>query len=343
MSKHIFGCMLTHYGVASNNRGETAGNTTTLRKNMWHGKQHSSFSPESIRYAARIGMEAMNPEGVNRRTLHNGGLNQAACYTDPNFNEFVAGHYFSDDDVLGFMNAKSAGVPEAEADTDTEAEADTEADTKKGPKKGPKKATKNETRARRGALDITPAMSLTPYMGDVTFNAASPGASAAAQKGAADEAAKNPVPYSTEIHATRYQYNFAMSMDGLKDSKHALLIIQSLCNLGRVAGNHARYLFDCSPESMILRLTDDMAPRICYAFEEKKNDQIDASTLLFKVEAGDIDPKELYIAGPFAQTETGKILAKLGVHSFNGVKAAEAAVLNVIQTWIDEAAKKGAK
>ena len=49
-------------------------------------------------------------------------------------------------------------------------------------------------------MEVSRAVSLTPWPGDVTFNAASPGATpSAAKKGT------NPVPYGTELHATRYQ------------------------------------------------------------------------------------------------------------------------------------------
>jgi len=52
---------------------------------------------------------------------------------------------------------------------------------------------------RRAVLEVTRAISLLPWAGDVTFNAASPGATpSAAKKG------NNPVPYGTELHATRY-------------------------------------------------------------------------------------------------------------------------------------------
>ena len=59
---------------------------------------------------------------------------------------------------------------------------------------------------RRAVLEVTRAVSLTPWAGDVTFNAASPGATPSAQK-----KGSNPVPYGTEVHATRYQYGIALT------------------------------------------------------------------------------------------------------------------------------------
>ena len=195
---------------------------------------------------------------------------------------------FIDDDLLGYMTAEAA---------------------KEEGKAG-------STNVRRAVLEVTRAISLLPWAGDVTFNAASPGATpSAAKKG------NNPVPYGTELHATRYQYGIALTPERLRKKDRAKVAITALCELAEVAGNHGRFLFDFSPESVIFRLTDDPAPRILYIFEQD-GQTIDAPALQTRVEAEDIDTSELVIGGSFATTETAKLLEKMGAVVFPGVRNA---------------------
>ena len=96
-----------------------------------------------------------------------------------------------------------------------------------------------------------------------------------------------------------------------------------------MAGNHGRFLYDFSPDSVVLRITDDPAPRFLYCFTTVDNGrEIDAPLLRERVESGDIDPAELILGGLIAKTETAKHLkakgAFLGVNGQTGVKAATA-------------------
>jgi CRISPR-associated protein Cst2 len=101
-----------------------------------------------------------------------------------------------------------------------------------------------------------------------------------------------------------------------------LQVLNAICNLGEVAGNHSRFLYDFSPESIVLRWTHDFAPRLLYCFETPDGDSMDAYSLLRRVTAGDIDPKELVIGGSLAETETGETLKGLGAEVHSGIKAA---------------------
>jgi CRISPR-associated protein Cst2 len=164
-------------------------------------------------------------------------------------------------------------------------------------------------------------VSLTPWPGDVTFNAASPGATPSAQKKGA-----NPVPYQTEMHATRYQYGFALTPKKLRVPRRAELALDALCALGEVAGNHGRFQFDVSPESIVLRLTDDPAPRILYAFGTSDDGRIGVDDLLRKVRAGDVPAGELIAGGAVVEqlsAEGKKVLD--GAKLYSGVRAACAA------------------
>ena len=201
------------------------------------------------------------------------------------------GKPFIDDDLLGFMLVKGA-AQEGHKGTKT---------------------------ARRAVLELTRAVSLTPWPGDVTFNAASPGATPSAQK-----KGTNPVPYGTEMHATRYQYGFAMTPTRLAvdEAKRAAAGLRGLCALGEVAGNHGRFLFDFSPESIVFRFTQEAAPRILYSFAEEDG-RVGAAELLRKVSAGDVKADELVIGGAIVDAlakEEQRLLE--GAQRVPGVRAA---------------------
>jgi CRISPR-associated protein Cst2 len=301
MSLHVFGAIVTHHGTAANNRAETDGNVTTLQKLLWHGRVHSSVSAEAIRFALRRRLAEHEP--TNRQWDDDQRTN---VWSDPAFASWAGkdGKPFIDDDLLGFMSAEAAkeeNGPEAEAPSE---------------ERGKKARTKGGAKVRRAVLEITRAISLIPYGGDVTFNAASPGATPSAQK-----KGLNPVPYGTELHATRYQYGFALTPGSLRKPERAAVAIQSLCALGEVAGNHGRFLYDFSPESVVFRVTDDPAPRLLYLFEENGR-AVDAPALLTRVKAGDLPAGELIIGGAFSQTETAKAVAALGATVEPGVRSA---------------------
>lgn len=284
MTFHLFGNILTGYGTAANNRGENEGNITTLQKLLWKGEVHTTVSAEAIRWALRYYWQTSGGDyQVNR------------CWDDDKNDNVLQGTFdeeaYIDDDVLGYMKAEGA---KQEFNDEPKA-------------KG--KKPKGTNTARRGVLEVTRAVSTTPYAGDITFNSAS------GQKGRTSL-------YGTEVHATRYQYGFALTPNRLKDKSRVLEVLAGLVSLGEVAGNHARFLYDFSPESLVLRWTHDFSPRILYCFQEDESGEISLPTLVHRVEVGDIDPKELWVAGVIAKTAEGDRLEELGVNVLAGTKVA---------------------
>ena len=293
MSFHLFGNVLTGYGTAANNRGENEGNITTLQKILWKGEVHTTVSAEAIRWALRYYWQtAGNGYQVNRRWDDNMNDN---IWQNENFDDTN----FIDDDVLGFMRAEGAKVEASDA-----------------PKQKGKKAPKGITTAKRGVLEVTRAVSTTPFSGDLTFNAAS------GKKGRTSL-------YGTEVHATRYQYGFALTPERLKDKSRIIAVLDGLSSLGEVAGNHSRFLYDFSPESLVLRWTHDFSPRILYCYEENDT-EVSIGELVRKVKNQDIDPQELWIAGAITESEEVEELEKLGVHIFPGIKLAVKSMKQVI-------------
>lgn len=288
MSLHVFASFVTPFGAAANNRAETEGNITTLQKLLWKGETHSTVSAEAIRFAVRRRLGAS--ERTNR--VWDEAL-RANVWADHQFKGWASekGITFVDDDLLGYMIAEAA--------------------KEDGSDDGKGSAT-----VRRAVLEVTRAVSLTPWAGDVTFNAASPGATPSAQK-----KGSNPVPYGTEVHATRYQYGIALTPERLRDKARAAKAVEALCNLGTVAGNHGRFLFDFSPDAVVLRVTADPAPRLLYCFETNDDGKtVAAPSLAARILGGDLDPNEIIAAGVELLGPDRNRIA--GVTHCPGVKAA---------------------
>ncbi len=196
---------------------------------------------------------------------------------------------FIDNDVLGFMHAKK------------------------------------ETVSRRGILEIGRAVSTTPWPGTIAANFASPGANPSVSH-------NDPVPYAGEIHDTRYQFSFAMTPDALEgENKLARTeaTLRALQSLRRVGGNHGRYLYDFSPESVVFRVTQDPAPRIMFVFEEGDNGELSLLKLGRRLEGTepDIRPEELIVGTLLDDIQGLDELRKKGVTVLPGIKAAVSEVL----------------
>jgi CRISPR-associated protein Cst2 len=294
MSKHLFGLVVTPFGTAANNRGETEGNITTLQKILWKGEVHTTVSAEAIRFAIRWfwqrhgGASALNRRWDDEASRH--------TWSDAEFAGWTA---HLDDDVLGFMSAKAAKEEANEGEA--------------APKKRRARGTCDKRRAR---LEITRAISLTPFAGDITFNAASPGATPSASS-----TGKDPVPYGTEVHATRYQYGFALTPEELHDKARALDVVDAIVSLSEVAGNQARFLFDFSPEAIVFRWTDDFAPRILHAFCLDGEGKLAVPEIVARIEARDIEAGELVVGGALSE-EQAQTLDSREVPVHPGVKAA---------------------
>jgi CRISPR-associated protein Cst2 len=98
--------------------------------------------------------------------------------------------------------------------------------------------------------------------------------------------------------------------------------IEALCNLGTVAGNHGRFLFDFSPDAVVFRLTPDPAPRLLYCFSTSDNGKsLTADGLLKRVASGDIVKDELVLGVSDRDSPLAEQFKKDGITPL-GVKAA---------------------
>jgi CRISPR-associated protein Cst2 len=377
MSKHLFGLVVTHHGTAANNRGETEGNTTTLQKLLWKDEVRTTVSAEAIRWAIRYYWQRLDRESVNRVWNEDKLDHHWEDPTWKGWSPGVkGGKIFADDDVLGFMEALSASeetdtayaIPNRQRDLkEAIQEANDEGDAAKesGAQKKLEEFENNHTKLtakrqeleatssqdkqkiaaiskeiskirksmdlkgvtlnRRGALEVTRAISLSPFAGETFFGSRS---------GKKD----NKSIYITEIHATRYQYGFAITPEPtyLKVPARVLDVVDAVIGLSEVGGNNSRFLFDFSPDSVVFRWTDDFAPRMLYGFEMDPKGAVSFPELVQKVKDGDINAKELFIGGSIIHSldeETKKALvgAKISNSGGTGVKAAAEAVKKEIR------------
>ncbi|GAB4147249.1 MAG: type I-B CRISPR-associated protein Cas7/Cst2/DevR [Cyanobacteria bacterium J069] len=284
MSKHLFATIVTATAVAANNRGEGDGSTlSTLQKITRGNDQYTTISAEAIRWGLREYLQNSHAEATNRTF-------------DPdkdqyNFkNESFDAKAFIDDDLFGFMDAKKGSD------------------------------NKDATTKRRGALEVSRAISLDPYWGDVAFG------SKGGTKG------KTSI-HSTEVHCTAYQYTIALTPESLKKPERAALALDAIGAVRHVGGNHARFLYDFRPESIVIRVTEDPSPWIMDSFK-RMGDTVGCPKLLRLVEVGDVAASELIVAGEIADTPYGGQLSKLGVKVFRGVKEAIAAAKNLLKTEV---------
>jgi CRISPR-associated protein Cst2 len=238
MSQHLFITVVTPTAVAANNRGEGDGSTlSTLQKITCGSDQYTTVSAEAIRWGLREYFQNTDEAGTNR--TFNADTDR---YTLKN--ERFSAKEFIDDDLFGYMDAK--------------------------------KGEKNEdaTTKRRGALEVSRAISLDPYWGDIAFGS----------KGG--EKNKTSI-HSTEVHCTAYQYTVALTPETLKDPKRAIAALEAISAVRHVGGNHSRFLYDFRPESIVVRITEDPSPWIMDCFK-RVGDGVGCTRLVRLVEVGDV-------------------------------------------------------
>jgi CRISPR-associated protein Cst2 len=284
MSKHLFVTVVTPTAVAANNRGEGDGSTlSTLQKITRGSDQYTTVSAEAIRWGMREYFQNTDEKSTNR--TFNSDTDK---YTLKN--ERFSAKEFIDDDLFGYMDAKKG------------------------------KDNEDATTKRRGAFEVSRAISLDPYWGDTAFG------SKGGEKG------KTSI-HSTEVHCTAYQYTVALTPESLKDAKRALLALDAISAVRHVGGNHSRFLYDFRPESIAIRITEDPSPWIMDCFK-RLGDSVGCPRLVRLVEVGDIKADELIVAGEIADTPYAEQLQKLGVKVCRGVKEAIALAKKSLETGV---------
>ena len=278
MSQHLFATIITPTAIAANNRGEGDGSTlSTLQKITFGNDQYTTVSAEAIRWAFREYLQNIKESEVNRTFNPDEDKYHLKGEEDKKGANFDSRKYI-DDDLFGYMDAKKG--------------ADNE----------------NATTKRRGALEVSRAISLDPYWGDIAFGS---------KGGEKDKTSL----HSTEIHRTAYQYTIALTPESLKKPERAALALDAIAAIRHVGGNHSRFLYEFRPESIVIRITEDPSPWIINCFE-RSGDAVGCSELIRLINAKDIDPDELIVGGKISKTPYAESLNQAKVKVCGGVKEA---------------------
>ncbi|MBW4517691.1 MAG: type I-B CRISPR-associated protein Cas7/Cst2/DevR [Timaviella obliquedivisa GSE-PSE-MK23-08B] len=285
MSQHLFITVVTPTAVAANNRGEGDGSTlSTLQKITRGSDQYTTVSAEAIRWGLREFFQNSD-EAATNRTFNS----DTDKYTLKN--ERFSAKDFIDDDLFGYMDAKKG------------------------------KDNKDATTKRRGALEVSRAISLDSYWGDIAF-------------GSKGGEKNNTSIHSTEVHCTAYQYTIALTPESLKDPKRAIAALNAISAVRHVGGNHSRFLFDFRPESIAIRITEDPSPWIMDCFK-RVGDGVGCTRLVRLVEVGDVKADELIVGGEISDNVLYREqLEKLGVKVCRGVKEAIALAKDSLKSGV---------
>jgi CRISPR-associated protein Cst2 len=305
---YLYGTVLTSEAVAANNRGDNIGNTTTLQKVFHQDDVHTSVSAEAIRFAIRYRFQL---EGMKLNRTYD-AVGGALNYADEKREKWnPKGDVFIDDDLMGFMDAAAA---KREGEDEALEEAATDGEQPIAPAKGARKSkVKGKSATRRiSPLAIGRAVSLRPYRGEISFNAVS------------GEKAKGKLTlYNAEMHTTEYQYSFGLNMGDVVNKMNIGHLIDAIVDPPQVAGNHARFAYDFSPASIVLRVTNAHSSKIQNCFEhDETNRSYTIERLIQRIKSGDIPADELIVGGELTDTPQGDELRKAGVTVLPGVKAA---------------------
>lgn len=314
-TNYLYGTILTSEAVAANNRGDNLGNTTTLQKVFHQDDVHTSVSAEAIRFALRYRFQL---EEMRTNRTYNPATAKVKYIDDKWTNWTPDGDVYIDDDLMGFMNAAAA----AKEQEDEETEAIEGSEEK--PAKSKSKKAKGAAYKRPSPLAVGRAVSLRPYRGELSFN------STVRKEGEGGQATGLSL-YNAEMHTTEYQYFFGLNLNDVIKKENIAHLVDAIVDPPPVAGNHARFAYDFSPASIVLRVTNAHASRIQNCFEhDEETRSFTIKRLVAGVESGDIPAGELYIGGEITRTEEGKQLEALGAHVYPGVrKAAQEACIKI--------------
>lgn len=172
---------------------------------------------------------------------------------------------------------------------------------------------KTEAIKRKSPFDVANAVSISPYSGQSAFRC-----NFMRMNG-------NPMPFDVENLTTRFRYSFSIHVGSVLVLEHVKALMQAIGTLSRVGGNHSRFLFDFSPESIVLRVSVDPALKIMDAFDlaaECEPEPNGCKKLVRRVKAGNVDGSELFVAGLIVDSKDSNPLRERGANVQDNVVSA---------------------
>lgn len=230
---NLFSTVLTYAAPSANYRGESAENRAVLQKITKRRMQYAVISPEAMRNAIREGLKALGLP-CNRSRLHD--EEQLAV----KFEDYPDADAYADDFFMGWLIA--AG----------------KADREKIEKELVAKGRNRDlfSYKRDSVLRMNLAVALEPYRHDTIFSQ-----SPLQTKDSPWQNADSSQLLHRETTYTSFQYPFALNLNECKEkAEWTKKLLAVIGQLGGVAGNHARSLYDMAPASIVIRLTQRLAP-----------------------------------------------------------------------------------
>lgn len=223
---NLFATVLTHPAPTANYRGESELNRAVIQKITDGRFEYPIISPEAIRNALRDTL-ARYGLPMNRERLHDEGQLTVRFrdYPDPNT--------YADDYLFGYLIAATGKQREEIL----------------------KAVGREDFRFKRDSvLRMNLAVALEPYRHDAVFTQ-----SPRASDDSAYRNASNSALLHREVAFTAFQYPFALCGDDCRDKPEWVrALLKAIGELGGVAGNHARSLYEMAPASITVRLTNQL-------------------------------------------------------------------------------------
>jgi CRISPR-associated protein Cst2 len=277
---NLFATALTHPAPTANYRGESELNRTVIQKISDGRHEYPIVSPESMRNAIR---EILAAQGLptNRKRLHpvagEGDEKQqlAVSYKDlPDPSAYV------DDFIFGYLLAVKG-----------------EELKRIGKERG-----KTFPLKRDSILRMNLAKGLEPYRHVTVFTQSPQFKDNAWRVGG--EGGTNSALLHRETADTAFQYPFALNgREFASKPDWCRALVRALGDLAGVSGNHARSLYFMSPASVVIRLTEKLAPGYeQYHFTVRRdpatNERLHGSKLVTRLLAEScVLPREEFLLG----------------------------------------------
>ncbi|MGI6783030.1 MAG: type I-B CRISPR-associated protein Cas7/Cst2/DevR [Aminivibrio sp.] len=294
---NLFSTVLTHEAPSANYRGESAENRAVLQKITKGRMQYAVISPEAMRNAIREGLSAMGLP-CNRSRLHD--EEQLAV----KFEDYPDADAYADDFFMGWLIA--AG------------KSDREKILKEIKERGRDKD--SFTFKRDSVLRMNLAVALEPYRHDSIFTQ-----SPLQTKDSPWQNADSSQLLHRETTFTSYQYPFALNLEECKvKAGWTKKLLSLIGQLGGVAGNHARSLYDMAPASIVIRLTPRLAPGYdSYGFNIAENGAHTYPEVVDAILRDDLPGGEFLLGGKIVRDMDEDALARLSAKGATLERSAE--------------------
>ena len=266
---NLFATVLTHAAPTANYRGESELNRTVIQKIADGRHEYPIISPEAMRNALREILAAQGLPSNRKRLQPAAGEGDEKQQLAVSYKDLPDPSRYIDDFIFGYLLAVKG-----------------EELKRIGKERG-----KDFPLKRDSVLRMNLAKGLEPYRHDTVFTQSPLFKDNAWKVGG--EGGTNSALLHRETADTAFQYPFALNgRDFAPQPDWCRALIKALGELAGVSGNHARSLYFMSPASVVVRLTERLAPGYeQYHFTVRRdpatNERLHGSKLLSRLLAED--------------------------------------------------------